>query len=136
MMRRKLIPVVSVLILIAASWSIYTAISPRTNVTETRARLVYKYGDKDIDVQLSAGESELLRTILDGKRLHSGVITGEPSCGFTGDVSIRFDGQVFCVANDSCAVIALEGKYLDIPETDRKTIDRVFEKYGGSFPCI
>jgi len=105
---------------------------PKINITTTTANLIYVYDGKDINETLSSEESELLRKIFNNKTLYS----DNPSCGFTEEVSIRFDDLAFCIACDDCPVVKLGEKVIKISIKDRKTIVQIFEKYGGKFPCV
>ena len=100
-------------------------------VPETNAVLTFKYGDCDVVVELSAEESETIRNIFNNKRSYQ----DNPSCGFTENVSVRFDDSVFCVARDNCSTIKYQGRYFSISDDERETINNIFEKRGGSFPC-
>lgn len=115
---------------------VYTIFYPRTRIYAKTARLVYLYTDREIDIQLSSEESLIVKTVLNGKRQYSIPLFGEPSCGFSEDVSIRFGELVFCIACDHCGIIKLGNRYIYISETERELINRIFEKYGGSFPCV
>ena len=52
-------------------------------VPDTNAVLTFKYGDIDVVVELTAEESETIRSIFNKERPHQ----DNPSCGFTENVS-------------------------------------------------
>ena len=105
---------------------------PKVRILDANARLTYIYSDKNIDISLSAEESERIKSMFNGKRTYS----DNPSCGFTENISIRFNNLIFCIACDKCPIVKLGDKYFKISESDREIINRIFEKNGGSFPCI
>jgi hypothetical protein len=111
---------------------VFNVLIPKTNISAENASLFYVYDDIEINEQLSLEESVLLKTMFNNKRLYP----DNPSCGFTENVSIRFDDLVFCIACDGCEIIEFENKYFKISKSDRETVNRIFEKYGGLFPCI
>lgn len=104
-----------------------------------RARLVFKVGypggNYDIDVELTEEETERLRSIFEGKDCED--LFSIPSCGFDGDVSIRFGSSVFSPAMDSCSGVRWGlTRYFDVTAEEIDYIHALFEKYGGFFPCI
>lgn len=131
MKKRIIISIISVVILIGGYFML-NILSPKISILDTNARLNYVYNDKNINVNLSADEIKTIKDMFNGKRLYN----DNPSCGFTENVSISFDGMIFCVACDTCPIIKWENKYFRISEEDREIINRIFEKYGGSFPCV
>ncbi len=100
-------------------------------VPETNAVLTFKYGDCDVVVELSAEESETVRSIFNNKRTYQDNTSG----GFTENVSFRFNDLVFCIACDNCSTIEFQGRYFSISDDERETINLIFEKHGGFFPC-
>ena len=99
--------------------------------------LTYIYGDKDIHVTLEDDEAEKVIEILDGNE-YDPISSGIPSCGFDGNVSLKVGGRTFAIACDTCNCIQDLGRlrYFTIPQEDIQYIHSLFEKYGGSFPCI
>lgn len=133
MVMKKYIIIVSVvLILLVGGGGMFGIFNPRTKIISTSACLTYVYNTQNINTLLSDKEGNLLKDIFNNKRLYS----DNPSCGFTEDVSICFEDMVFCVACDGCPIVKLGNKYFKISTSDRKTIDQIFEKYGGAFPCV
>ena len=132
MMKKHVIILSTVLVLLLGGFLVFNIFVPKTNISTTTASLTYIYDGRDINTSLSNEEGELLKNIFNDKRLYS----DDPSCGFTEDVSIRFEDMVFCIACDNCPIVKLGSKYFKISTTDRKTVEQIFEKYGGSFPCV
>lgn len=103
----------------------------------TSASLRYHYGGKAIDAKVvDANDLRSLKQILAGRRYMD-----SPACGFSADVSITLtDGRksiTFCPACDTCATIRIgnSGRYIDIPDKQRKRLDMILAKYGMLFPC-
>ena len=97
-------------------------------------QLVYKYTDANVDVQLSKQESETILDIFDGKELFS----DNPSCGFDENISLRFDGRIYCPACDTCCTVkdCSSGQYFTVSRSERDTIEKIFNTHGGHFPCV
>lgn len=133
-MRKRILitSIIIIVILIIGGFFMLNILSSKVSIPDTNARLIYIYSDKNIDINLSAEESETIKNMFNGKKIYS----DNPSCGFTEDVSIRFDNLIFCIACDQCPIVKLEGKYFKISKADREVINLIFEKYGGSFPCV
>lgn len=132
MKKRIIISIIAVVSLIIGGYFMLNILSTKVSILDTNARLNYVYNDKNINVNLSADESKTIKVMFNGKRLYN----DNPSCGFTENVSIRFDNMVFCVACDKCPIVKWGNKYFKISEGDREIINLVFEKYGGYFPCV
>jgi hypothetical protein len=131
-MKKYIIIISVILILLLGGYFMFNIFAPKINISSTSASLTYVYGSQNINTSLSTEEGELLKSIFNNKRLYS----DNPSCGFTEEVSIRFENFVFCIACDDCPIVKFGNKYFKISTVDRKTIEKIFEKYGGSFPCI
>lgn len=109
--------------------------SEKTSIEATHAILVYKYGDnKNINEQLSNDDAQIIKTILDNKKLYK----DNPSCGFSPDISIKYGDLTFSIARDKCPILKLVNtdKYIKITESERKKIEKVFNKYGATFPAL
>lgn len=132
MTKKYVIIILLVLALLLGGFLMFNIFATKTNISAENASLVFVYNGKEINSQLSNEESILLKNIFNNKRLYS----DNPSCGFTENVSICFDDLVFCIACDDCAIIRLENKYFKISKSDRETVNQIFEKYGGAFPCV
>ena len=132
-MKKYTLVVISVVLgLLVAGLLTFNLFSPETKITSALANMTYVYGGQEIREVLSPEESQLLRSIFDSRRPYS----DNPSCGFTEDISISFGSLVFCIACDDCPIIKFGNKYFKISEEDRETINQIFEKYGGTFPCL
>ena len=110
---------------------LFVSCTKAITVPETNAVLTFKYSDSDVVVELSAEESETIRTIFNNKRTYQ----DNPSCGFTENVSVRFNDSVFCIACDNCSMVKYQGQFFSISDDERETINQIFEIHGGFFPC-
>jgi len=108
------------------------------------ATITFVYCDTHINEKLTSEDAEILKNIVNGKRLSFG---GGYSCGFSTNISFRFANMIFSVANDTCGTIKIEKHhknpkreaaeiYLLISEEEKQKIHEVFNKYGGYFPCV
>lgn len=133
MKKKKIIIFASIIIVIVGIIS-FNLIFEKVNISSDDAILIYKYDNKNIKQELNKDDSALLKSILNNKRSYH----DNPSCGFTEDVSIKFNNMVFCMACDNCSVVRLNNtsKYISISKEDRKKIEKIFNKYGGTFPCV
>lgn len=109
-----------------------TSVSKNTEVT-----LTFIYGDKDIHVILEDSEAEKVIDILNGNT-YTPVSSGVPSCGFGKNISLKVGDRVFAIACDTCNSIQDLGnlRYFNISPEDMEYIHSLFEKHGGTFPCI
>lgn len=133
--RHKIIilSVLGALGLLGGGYFLFDQLFPKIEINKNaNARIVFIYDDKNIDSKLAVEDSEVLRNIFNGKRLSF----GEPFCGHTENVSIRFGDLFFCPACDTCPVVKVGNRYLGISSADREKINEIFEKYGGRFPCV
>lgn len=94
----------------------------------------YVYGGKDITVEFSAEDTELIKDIINGKKTS----TMEPICGFDEDISVKIGSQTFCIAHDSCGVLCINDgdKFIYLSEEENDIIRGMLENYGFEFPCI
>lgn len=100
-----------------------------------RGETVFKHNDTSVCMQLSDDDLLLINNLFDGKSLYK----DNPSCGFTEDVSLTFNGtEKFCIACDTCPVIFWKNKnkYFSIAEEEYSQLRAVLEKYGFYFPCV
>lgn len=113
---------------------IINSIFPKVNITESEAFLTYGEKGENIYVKLTEEEVSTVTKILNNKRSY----IDNPSCGFDKNVSITFGNDIYCIACDKCGIIKLwhKEKYIFISDEDREKINKIFENYGGTFPCI
>ena len=97
-------------------------------------QLIYKYAGASVDVQLSEQESDKITNIFDGKEL----FFDNPSCGFDENVSLRVNGKTYCPACDTCCTVkdCSSGQFFTVSQSERDTIEEIFETHGGHFPCV
>ncbi|MGN0501741.1 MAG: hypothetical protein ACI4HN_02355 [Ruminococcus sp.] len=96
------------------------------------AKIKYFTEDKNIEVTLDDSDCDELRRIFNGKTAYH----DSPSCGFTELASVSFGNQIFMPACDGDGIIKVGLKYITISEKERDTVDKIFAKYGATFPCF
>lgn len=84
-----------------------------------------KYG-ADVSAVLTAEESKNIKDILKNAEP-----SGNLSCGFNFDVSIKIGTRVYLIAQDGCASYQYFLRYYDISNEDIDYIYDIFDKYGG-----
>lgn len=100
-------------------------------------QLNFQVNSKDIEATLTEEEAAQVIGILSGKSYDS-FADGIPSCGFDKAVSFRIDGRTYAIAMDTCGTVLDFGnlKYFHLSDEEIDYIHKLFEAYGGSFPCI
>ncbi len=95
---------------------------------------VFKYDDWDIEAELSADDMRTAMKILSNKPMYK----DSPSCGFTENVSVRIDGEIYCIANDACPIVYVSGRemYINLSKEENETLRSLLEGYGFTFPCL
>lgn len=114
------------------------AFTNQLNLPDTdTAYLTFKYCGKDIRAKLTKSEIDEIRNMVRDKDY---VFDEGLSCGFTENISITFEDILFddtvCVACDTCDVLKIGKKIIDITPQERERINKIFEKYGGYFPAV
>ena len=110
----------------------------------TDATITFVYSDKNIHEKLTREDTEILKSIVIGKKI---IFGGGFSCGFSPDISFSLGDMIFSVARDTCAIIKIETKsenrkrkvteiHLSVSEEEKQKIHDVFNKHGGCFPCV
>lgn len=128
--------VVSFVLLTLGAMAVFT-LADRVNIEEDDcASIVYRYANEDVETTLSNSDSDIIKSLFQGKILRH----DSPACGFSNNVSISFDsGSLrFCPACDGCGIIYLESlnKYFSISHDDAETLHSILSKYGFNFPCV
>ncbi len=105
--------------------------------TDGEVTLVFVYGEKNIRTELTAEETARVLAILNEKP-YDPLFSGIPSCGFDSDISLMVGNRTYAIACDTCNTIQDMGcmRYFQVPREDIAYIHDLFQKYGGSFPCI
>lgn len=99
------------------------------------AEVFFVYGSYDRIHHLSDKEVASLKVIFNGKKMYKDNL----SCGFSEDVSIKFNQeQTFCIARDTCPIVYWkeESKYIKISEDEKVQLYKLLEQYGFFFPCV
>ena len=99
------------------------------------ADVCFIYGDTDILCRLGDKELETIKAIFNDKKMYK----DNPSCGFSEDVSIKFNKeQTFCIARDTCPILYWkeENRYIKLSEYEKTQLYYLLEPYGFFFPCV
>ena len=99
------------------------------------AEVCFIYEEVSISQYLEDKEVETLKEIFDDKILYK----DNPSCGFSEDISIRFNqSQTFCIARDTCPIVywVEEDRYMSLTEEEKLLLYNLLEPYGFEFPCV
>ncbi|MBQ6381696.1 MAG: hypothetical protein IJJ41_08910 [Clostridia bacterium] len=113
-------------------------ISDRTKIaSNTTVTINYSYQSTHFSRQANQQEKETIIRVLNNKKYHSSTFVGELSCGFSENISITIDNEIYEIACDSCPYINVKstGKYLLLTDEEAKSIRDIFFQYGGVFPC-
>ena len=99
------------------------------------AEVCFIYGEVVVSENLDDKEVEMLKEIFDNKRMYKDT----PSCGFSKDISVRFNqSQTFCVARDTCPIVYWmeEDRYIGLTDEEKLLLYNLLESYGFEFPCV
>lgn len=133
-MKKKTIIIVILLVLIVLTSLIVINIKRVQINTNSKVILVYKYSDKDIDVELTEEESNKIIELFNGKVL----LKDNPSCGFDKDVSFIINGNYYEIAEDGCGIIYSdrENRYIRLSNKEKEIYKEIMDKYGAKCPCV
>lgn len=128
-----------VFLLIVVSGILLLVVSMKKNTVDIgfvkSGKAIFIYDEEDIEIPLSNDELSILCSIFVNKKMYK----DNPSCGFSEDISIKFnDSQTFCIARDTCPIIYWKEKrrYFRISEDEKMQLYCLLENYGFVFPCI
>ena len=113
-----------------------TACSTTKVDKDGKVTLTFIYSDKNISTILSPEESAKVAEILGGN-LYDPVFGGVPSCGFDRNISLKVGNRTYAIACDTCNYVQDLGnlRYFSISKEGMEYIHKLFESYGGHFPC-
>lgn len=136
-MKNKRKDILYIAVGVAFVFAVYLVVSyllPSTvGISEhAEAKIKYVTEDKNIEVTLDDSDCDELRRIFSGKTAYH----DSPSCGFTELASVSFGNQVFMPACDGDEIIKAGLKYITVSQKERDTVDKIFAKYGATFPCV
>ena len=101
----------------------------------TEGTVYFIHDDVNVASPLSDEDLNSIKGILDGKRMYKDNL----SCGFSEDVSIKFNqSQTFCIARDTCPIVYWkeENCFIKLTEEEQSRLYELLEKYGFFFPCV
>ena len=132
--RKDILYIVVGIVFVFAVFLIVSYFLPSTvSISEhAEAKIKYVTEDKNIEVTLVDSDCDELRRIFSGKTAYH----DSQSCGFTESASVSFGNQVFMPACDGDEIIKAGLKYISISKNERATVDKIFAKYGATFPCV
>ena len=112
----------------------YYLTSHRVNIKNKDGYLIYKHFDKDINQELTDEDEQIIENIIDGKRAKEKMI----ACEFDKKVAVKFGKNLYCIDCDGCGYLRVNdtSQYLEITPEERKEFDKIFSKYGGTFPAV
>ncbi len=130
---KRHIAIISCLMLIVFMLFSLSACS-KVEVTKGEIVAVFKYGDSDIEKQLSEKDAQTVIDIFDGKSMFSDA----PSCSFTEDVALIINENTYCIACDTCGKIynVKENKYFNLSDKENEILRNLLNEYGFTFPCV
>lgn len=136
MKKKYLILIIFVFVLVSVVLGIMHFSVRKTNMEFAKeAEVCFIYGDVTTSQYLEDKDLETLKEIFDDKRMYKDT----PSCGFSGDISVRFNqSQTFCVARDTCPIVywVEEDRYITLTEEEKLLLYNLLESYGFVFPCL
>ena len=136
---KKAISIISVVVVILACgvFSIFFFAPSSVSVSyDESAELTYVYDDKNIKTTLEDDERNELCAMFEGKKTYLISPFDMPSCGFNENVSVKIGNTVFMPACDKCGTVKTGFVYFNISKRERSSLERIFKKYGATFPCV
>lgn len=134
--RKFLVLIVLILVLVSVILGIMHFSIRKTNMEFVKeAEVCFIYGEVTTSQYLEDNEVETLKEIFGDKRMYKDT----PSCGFSEDISVRFNqSQTFCIARDSCPIVYWmeEDRYIRLTEEEKVLLYNLLEPYGFEFPCV
>lgn len=133
-MKKKLFYIIGVIVIASLlAFVLYNFYPSKINISDNAsAKIIYVYGDENIDKPLNKDDALIIKDIFNGKEL----FRDNPSCGFDTNISLRFDNSIFSVACDGCPIIKYKNRYFNVSESQIKQIHNIMKKYGAQFPCV
>jgi len=127
----------SILLAIIAFMVLFNGCGRVELASNTPVILNYSYNQTHFSKEAKKEEKEKIISILNDKKYHSSIFVGELSCGFSEDVSIKVDNEIYEIACDNCPYIKVKSteKYLFLTDEEAKNMREIFFNYGGFFPC-
>lgn len=102
------------------------------HISNSQAKIVYSYDEKNINEDLTKQESDKIYKIFD----NSPLAYDSPSCGFTDSVSIKYGFDTFEIACDDCGIVKYKNKYFNVSDTQIEEIHKIMVAHGAHFPCV
>lgn len=107
-----------------------------TNFSAARnGRVVYHYGEQNINAVLEKEDLDKIIRLFNGKFLY----TDAPSCGHSADNSIILNGEItLCPMADGCATVYWKerNRFFSLSEEEGASLKGLLAPYGFSFPFV
>lgn len=132
-MRKLLCLVLALLCVFSAAGCSKVSVSENAS-----AKVVYDYNGISFSEVLTEQETAAVAQILNGKRTVS-YWGSAPSCGFDSDIAIVIGGTRYALACDKCTTLKVCGTlatYIEISQSERDVLEKIFTSRGGKFPCV
>ena len=99
----------------------------------TAVRICYDRENVSFDLELSQEESNVVLSVLNGKRRDLDMTVTGAGCGFGREQSFVINGSTYCVGRDDCGVIWEEGtdNYYVVSNQEMKQLKEIFKAYGA-----
>ena len=98
----------------------------------TTVRICYDRENVSFDLELPQEEANIVLSILNGKRRDFDMTVTGAGCGFGREQSFVIDGNVYCLGQDDCGVIWLEGtdNYYVVSQQELEQLQEIFREHG------
>ena len=99
----------------------------------TAVRICYDRENVSFDLELSQEESNVVLSVLNGKKRDLDMTVTGAGCGFGREQAFIINGSVYCLALDMCEVLWEEGtdNYYSISMQERKQLEEIFKAHGA-----
>ena len=99
----------------------------------TAVRICYDRQNVSFDLELPQEEASVVLAILNGKILDLDMVVTGAGCGFGREQSFIINGNVYCLGQDGCCVIWLEGtdNYYVVSQQELEQLKEIFREYGA-----
>ena len=100
---------------------------------ESAVWICYDRENVSFDLELPQEEADIVRSVLNGKRRDLDMTVTGAGCGFGPEEAFLIDGRTYCLAQDTCGVIWVEGtnNYYVISDREMEQLKDIFKTHGG-----
>lgn len=99
----------------------------------TTVRICYDRENISFDLELSQEETNVVLSVLNGKRRDLDMAVTGAGCGFGWEQSFVMNGSTYCLGQDGCGVIWEEGtdNYYVVSNREMKQLKEIFKAHGA-----